>query len=104
MSSSLLDYEKFTFFRAASILEVPHLIFHNPILSFFSGIAVGLTFTNFIYSVYFTWDHRCYEAEQKREERDRHPSNQREKHELRPVCELSFPSVIMALRVSYSLL
>ncbi|XP_021819938.1 histone acetyltransferase HAC1-like isoform X2 [Prunus avium] len=27
---------------------------------------------------------KCYEAEQKREERDRHPSNQREKHELRP--------------------
>ncbi|CAN6707566.1 unnamed protein product [Malus baccata var. baccata] len=27
---------------------------------------------------------KCYEVEQKREERDRHPINQREKHELRP--------------------
>ncbi|KAM2268264.1 hypothetical protein ACFX1S_046407 [Malus domestica] len=27
---------------------------------------------------------KCYEAEQKREERERHPINQREKHELRP--------------------
>ena len=31
-------------------------------------------------------DHRCYEAEQKREEREKHPINQREKHSLYPVC------------------
>ncbi|XP_052181734.1 histone acetyltransferase HAC1-like isoform X2 [Diospyros lotus] len=29
--------------------------------------------------------HKCYEAEQKREERERHPINQREKHMLYPV-------------------
>ncbi|KAL5554750.1 hypothetical protein UlMin_042151 [Ulmus minor] len=28
---------------------------------------------------------KCYEAEQKREERERHPSNQREKHTFRPI-------------------
>jgi len=33
---------------------------------------------------------RCYEVEQKREERERHPINQREKHTLYPVSNSDF--------------
>lgn len=48
----------------------------------------GLFWKDLCFYIFFlTWsDHRCFEAEQKREEREKHPINQREKHTLYPVC------------------
>lgn len=42
-----------------------------------------------MYSDICIYPHRCYEAEKKREERERHPINQREKHPLYPVSSLT---------------
>jgi len=42
---------------------------------------------------------RCHEIEQKREERERHPVNQREKHLLYPVSMLSVTNELSTVMV-----